>query len=217
MISTQSLVAARDTSDDYLGVGWGGGGLEWGRAWSAPLSNELATWEWRLRFLYKHHQWGDCAAELNLDIYQESPCISCGLASSWTTPDIYSRTDTASIKAYSSLLLGTWDDFSCDQVNDKSKCHSGLEQSPSRGRVNKLFLSLEAEYKCQLDLQLVSETTPNWFGPGLKGAETWERQFFQHAKLKGTRNNSVIKINIHTVFWKLIIKNPWDDHHMSSL
>ena len=33
MISTQSLVAARDTSDDYLGVGvgWGRGGVGWGR------------------------------------------------------------------------------------------------------------------------------------------------------------------------------------------
>ena len=138
-----SLVAARDTSDDYLGVGIGEGPECPPEQWTGNLRVEV-----EVSLQASLVRWLSSRIELGY-----LPRVSLWSPVAWPVhgpPLVYTEQTLPPRKPilYSCLALGMT--LAVTKSMTKSKCYSGLEQSPSRGRVQQLILSLEAEYKCQL-------------------------------------------------------------------
>ena len=128
--------------------GWrGGGGRAWVPRWAMNWQLDSRGWDSSTSIIVEvtgQQTWTWISTKSLL-------VVSRGLASSWTTLGIY-RTDTTSDKAYSLPLLATWDDLSCDQVNNKIQMPFWARTVTiyRKSSTTQLILSLEAEYKCQL-------------------------------------------------------------------
>lgn len=118
------------------------------------------AWERRLRFLYRCHQQG-----LGIKIkLEQPPGASVYPPVAWTVLGasmVYTELTLPPgepILLYSCLALRIT--LAVTKSMTKSKCHSGLRQSPCRGRVQQLICNLEAEYKCQLVSSAILKNSP---------------------------------------------------------
>ena len=119
-----------------------------------------AAWESRLRFLYKYHQQRQ-GIKIKLE---PPPRASLYPPMAWTVLGasvVYTELilpPREPILLYSCLALRMT--LAVTKAMTKSKCHSGLKQLPSRGRVQQLIFNLEAEYKCQPVSSAILKNSP---------------------------------------------------------